>query len=301
VKAAVVHEYGGPDELKYEDVPDPVAGPGEVLVKVAATAINPVDLLEISGAMKDRRPLHFPAILGRDVSGTVVALGAGVQNLKIGDKVCAWILHTFAELCAADAGLFAKLPDGLDIVDAAALPLVTLTGSELVSVAGNVSAGDTVIVAGAAGGVGRSAVFTAKKLGARVFAGVLKDQLDQAESIGADEAIALDDDEAFAALPQADVVANTVRGKTATLLLGKVKPNGIFASVTGAPENAAGSQVNVVAFVSKQDTPLLESLLEAARDDKLTIPIDRRIPLRDAAAGAAAVAKGGIGKVLLTP
>jgi NADPH:quinone reductase-like Zn-dependent oxidoreductase len=286
----------------YEDVPNPVPGVGEVLVKVAAAGINPVDAGYIRGATEDWRTLRFPAVIGWDVSGTVAQLGSGVNELTIGDKVAAWADHTFAELVVAKADLFAEIPSGLDLVDAAALPLVTLTGSQLISVASGIKSGDTVIVAGAAGGVGRSAVYMAKKLGGTVIAGVLQSQLDQAQSIGAHQTLALDDRAALAALPQVDIVANCVRGATASALMGKVKAAGTFASVTGPPDNAnAYPAVKVVSLRSKQNSAQLRAMLEAVASGELTIPIDRRIPLRDAAAGEAAAAKGGIGKVLLVP
>jgi NADPH:quinone reductase-like Zn-dependent oxidoreductase len=122
-------------------------------------------------------------------------------------------------------------------VESAALPLVTTTGNQLVSVATEIKAGQTVLVAGAFGGVGSSAAFTAKELGARVIAGVLKEQFAAARRLGADQIVALDDENALNALAPVDAVASTVRGKTAEQLLGKVKPGGIFASVTGAPDN----------------------------------------------------------------
>jgi NADPH:quinone reductase-like Zn-dependent oxidoreductase len=302
VKAAVLHRYGGPEELKYEDFPDPVPGPGEILVKVMAAGVNPVDMHEISGATRDWRPLQFPAVIGWDVSGTVVRAGSGVSDLVIGDRVAAWAYHTFAELVVAKAELFVKVPASYDLADAAAIPLVALTGSQLVSMASGVKPGDTVLVAGAAGGVGRSAVYMAKKLGATAIAGVLRKQLDRAESIGAHQTLALDDPAAFAAIPEVDVIANCVGGSTASALMSKVKSGGTFASVTGPPDNAKDyPEVKVVAFVSKQNNEQLRSLVEAVVAGELTIPIDRRIPLRDAAAGEAAAAKGLAGKVLLIP
>lgn len=303
MKAAVIHQYGGPEELKYEDVPDPVPGPGEVLIKVAAAGINPIDIAQRSGAAKDFTPIQFPAILGWDASGTVTKLGDGVSGLAVGERVAALAFHAYAELMVAKAGLFAKVPDGLDLVDAAALPLVTQTGSQLISVASGAKEGTTVLVSGAVGAVGRSAVYTAKNLGARVIAGVQKRQVEQAKHIGADDVLALDDEAAFAAFPQVDSVANTVRGATAAALMAKVKPGGTFATATGAPSNANDfPAVKVVDFHMKPDTEMLFLLMEAVRDKKLTIPIDRRIPLREAAAGQAAVEKGGLnGKILLIP
>jgi NADPH:quinone reductase-like Zn-dependent oxidoreductase len=302
MKACVIHAYGGPEVLTYADHPDPVAGPGEVAVRVAAAGINPIDTYERAGLVKDYRPVAFPGVLGWDLSGTVASIGPGVAGFAVGDTVMAWAYHTYAELCAVKAELLAKVPEGLDLVDAAALPLVSLTGSQLVSAASGVTAGQAILVSGALGSVGRAAVYTARERGAVVIAGVLKSQLAAAEGLGVDRAIALDDPTSLDGLPPLDAVANTVRGDTAAWLLGKVKPGGVFASVTGAPANAADHpSIKVVPYVSHQDASALRHLAEAVQAGKLRIPISRRLPLKDAAAGHAAVEKGGAGKVLLLP
>jgi NADPH:quinone reductase-like Zn-dependent oxidoreductase len=302
MKAIIIRQYGGPEVLEYVDVADPKVGEGEVLVRVAAAGINPIDIMERSGLTKDFKPVQFRGVLGWDLSGTVVDVAPGVQGVAPGDRVLAWAYHTYAELCAVKAELLAKVPDGLDLVDAAALPLVTTTGSELITAAAGAKAGQTVLVSGAFGGVGRSAVFAAKERGAKVTAGVLKKQLPAATGLGADDVVALDDEAAMTALAPVDVVANAVRGKTAEQLLGKVKPGGVFASVTGAPANARDYQsIKVVAFVSRQDAGTLRHMAAAVAARKLTISIDRKLPLRNAAEGHAIVGKGGAGKVLLTP
>jgi NADPH:quinone reductase-like Zn-dependent oxidoreductase len=302
MKASVIHEYGGPEVLRYEDYPDPFLHAGEVLVRVAAAGVNPVDVLERSGETRAWRPVQFPSVLGWDLSGTVEKLGTGVEGFSVGDQVLAWAYHTYAELCAVNAALLARVPKGMNLVDVAALPLVTMTGSQLIFVAADVKPGQTVLVSGAAGSVGRSAVFAAKDRGAVVIAGVLKKQLDGVMNLGADRVVALDDPAAFTDLQKVDVVANTVRGKTAGDLLGKVKDGGIFASVTGAPANAAGyPRVRTVAFVSEQDTNNLQYTVGAVSAGKLTIPIGSRVPLRNAAEAHAAFAKGSAGKILLLP
>jgi NADPH:quinone reductase-like Zn-dependent oxidoreductase len=302
MKAIVIHQYGGPEVLKFEDCPDPAAGAGEVVVRVAAASINPIDIIERSGGMKDFRPMKFPNVLGWDLSGTIVSVGPQVQGFSLGDKVLAWGYHTYAELCVIKAELLAKVPNGLDLAEAAALPLVTTTGAELISVASGVGAGQTALVSGALGGVGRSAVFAAKERGAKVIAGVRKSQLNAAKSLGADEVAAIDDDDALSAIAPVDAVANTVRGPTVGRLIGKVKPGGVFASVTGAPDNAKDfPAVRVVAFVSKQDARTVLHMAQAVSAGKLVIPIARKLPLRDAAAAHAAVEKGVDGKVLLLP
>jgi NADPH:quinone reductase-like Zn-dependent oxidoreductase len=298
----VLTAYGGPEVMKYQDMPDPKPGADDVLVKVAGIGINPEDMLERNGDLKDRWPLHFPAIIGLDVSGTVVATGDGVTDLKAGDRVCGWSYHTYAELVADKATFFAKVPEAMDLVNAAAIPLVGVTGSQLITVAGKLQSGQTVLVSGAAGAVGRCAVYMAKTLGARVIAGVQRFQLNQADSIGADETIALDDPAVFATIPQVDIVANMLRGKAATDLLAKVKDGGTFASVTGEPDgNKDYPKVRVVPFVSKQDPATIAFMADAVHAGRLTIPIGRREELRNAGAAQAAFTKGGIGKVLLIP
>jgi NADPH:quinone reductase-like Zn-dependent oxidoreductase len=300
MKAIVMQEYGGPEVLQYADYPDPAPSKGEVLIRVAAAGINPVDLIQRSGGTKAYFPLEFPGIIGWDFSGTVLKLGEGVKEFVIGDKVFAWAFHTYAELCVVKTELLAKIPDGIDLAEAAALPLVAMTGSELISVASGIKRGQTILVSGAVGSVARAAVCTATDRGAIVIAGVLKKQLQEAKGLGADQVVALDDEAAFKALAPVDVVANTVRGKTAAQLLGKVKKNGTFASVTGVPDNAKDyPSVHCVAFVSKQDPKTLLYMANAVKDGKLKIPIAKKLPLKDACQGHTMVEKGAGGKVLL--
>ena len=301
MKAAVIREYGKPGVLRVEEVPDPEVAPGEVLIRVAAASINPIDTLERAGQVEDWHPT-FPAILGWDVAGKVVAIGSEVKGFSAGDDVFAWGYRTYAQLCAVPAAVVAKIPAGVELETAAALPLVGTTGSQLISVASGLAAGQTVLVSGAVGGVGRSAVFTAKDRGAKVIAAVLRRQLDAAAALDVDQVVALDDNDAFGALSKVDVVANTVRGETADRLLAKVKPGGTFASVTGVPASAQQHpSVRVVAFKSKQSAETLRYVVEAVRTRKLSIPIAHRLPLEDAAKGHSLVEGGSAGKVLLLP
>jgi NADPH:quinone reductase-like Zn-dependent oxidoreductase len=299
MKAIVVHQYGGPEVLKFEDYPDPVPGPGEVLIKVAASSVNPIDYKRRAGLTKDFYPLHFPGLIGVDISGTVVKLGPGVTDFAVGDRVFAMADNTYAELCVIKATVLAKIPQGLDLIQAAALPLVTVTGNQLLAATG-IKAGQTVIVVGAMGGVGRSAVFTAKDRGATVIAGILKRQMAEAKTVGADQLVATDDDNAIANLPPLDAVADTIGGKTAEKLIARVKPGGVFATVVAAPQNAAQyPAVKAVHVFSKFDRKTLEFMAEAVRDGKLVIPISQKLPLREASEAQAAAEKGGIGKILL--
>jgi len=301
MKAIVVHQYGGPEVLKFEDYPDPVPGPGEVLVRVAASSVNPIDYKRRAGLTKDFYPLQFPGLIGVDMSGTVVKIGPQVDGFSVGDQVFSMADNTYAQLCVVKAAVLAKVPKGLDLIQAAALPLVTVTGNQLLA-ATEIEAGQTVLVVGAVGNVGRSAVFTAKSRGATVIAGVLQRQMDEAKKAGADQVIATDDDTAIANLSPLDAVADAIGGKTAEKLIAKVKPGGVFASVLGAPQNGAKyPSVKVVAVFSKFDRGTLQFMAEAVRDGKLVIPISRKMPLREAAQAQAAAERGGIGKILLVP
>jgi NADPH:quinone reductase-like Zn-dependent oxidoreductase len=300
MKAVLLHEYGGPSKLKYEDVPDPVAGPGEVLVRVTATSINPIDWKMRSGAVKEYMPLDLPAILGRDLSGVVRTIGEGVTGFAPGDRVMAMASHADAELVAIKASDLALVPEKLDLVEAAALPLVTETGEQLITRGTRIQKGQTVLISGAIGGVGRSAVLTAKKAGAIVIAGVKKSQKKEAESLSADQIIALDDKEEMAKLGFVDAVADTVGQATAEALLAKVKQGGTFASVLGPPANAKlNPTVNIVSVRAEPDPAKLREMAEDVVAGRLVIPIDRMIPLEDAAEGHAAAERGGIGKILL--
>jgi len=299
MKAVVVHQYGGPEVLKFEEYPDPVPGPGEVLVRVAATSVNPLDYKRRAGLTRDFYPIKFPGLIGVDVAGTVAKLGPGVEGFSAGDQVFAMADNTYAELCVVKAAILAKVPKGLDLIQAAALPLVTTTGNQLLLATG-IKAGQTVLIVGAAGNVGRSAAFTAKSRGATVIAGVLKRQIDDAKTVGADQVVATDDDSAIVNLPSLNAVADTVGGRTAEKLIAKVKPGGVYASVVGTPHNAAEyPSVKVVFVFSKSDRKTLEFMAEAVRDGKLVIPISMKLPLREAAQAQAAAEKGAVGKILL--
>src|ERR1700733_1083391 len=126
MKAIVVHEYGGPDVLKFEDYPDPVAGPGEVLVRVAASSVNPIDLKQRAGLTKDFYPIKLPGLIGIDMAGTVVKIGPGVEGFSVGDQVFAMTDYAYAELCVVKAALLAKVPKGLDLIEGGGVLLGTV-------------------------------------------------------------------------------------------------------------------------------------------------------------------------------
>jgi NADPH:quinone reductase-like Zn-dependent oxidoreductase len=300
MKAVVLHEYGGPDKLKYEEWDDPHAGDGEILIRVIAAGINPIDWKIRSGAMKAFMPLELPTILGYDYSGVVRSVGKGVTGYVEGDKVFGRAGKTYAEFLLADLAGLSKLPEGLDPIHAAALPVVLNTGQQLITEAGKVQAGQTVVITGALGSVGRTAVWVAKKLGAHVIAGVRGAHKRAAEELGADALLALDSRQEMDSLGLVDVVADTVGGGVGEALMAKVKPGGTYASVVGPPSNAKlYPTVKVEAFGSHPDAAGMRSLAEDFAKGRFKISIDRTMPLSDAARAHAEAEKGGIGKILL--
>jgi NADPH:quinone reductase-like Zn-dependent oxidoreductase len=301
MKAVLLHAYGGVDQLRLEDVPDPRPGHGEVLVRVISTSINPVDYKIRAGMLKERINLSFPAILGRDVAGEVTAVGEGVTKFRTGDKVMGLVNHSYAEYLTARADDLAAIPAGLDPNDAGILPLIALTGAQLIEEGVQPKTGEAVLVTGAAGAVGRTAVFVAKQHGARVVAGVRARQKDDARSTGADSIVALDGQNDIAALAELDAIADTVNGDTIGKLVPKLKKTGRLASVLGIPEAAQKAGIDVRGVWAHPDPDRLVPLAEAFRDGKLQIPIAKRFRLSEIREAHEAAEKGVGGKIAVLP
>jgi len=189
MRALVCNEYGPPELLQIEQLQDPVAGEGEVLVDVAAAGINFPDVLAIAGKYQVKTPLPF--VPGNEAAGTIIALGDGVTRFSVGDKV---VFNSkggaFAEQCVADQNTTMPMPDGLSFEQAAGFTVTYGTSYHALKQSADLKAGETVLVLGAAGGVGITAVEIAKAMGARVIAAASTDEkLEFAKEAGADELI----------------------------------------------------------------------------------------------------------------
>lgn len=253
MRAQVIRSFGEADVFEGATLPDPEAGQGEVLVRIAASSVNPVDT-KIRRAGPARAP-SLPAVLGCDFAGTIVSVGPGVSGFRVGDAVygCAGGVRgmpgTYAELIAADARLVARKPDGLSMREAAALPLVTITAWEGLDRAA-LSDGQTLVVFGGAGGVGHVAIQLGKARGARVVAVVSSlDKAEIARACGADETVDYRRDDVGAALARltdrgADVVFDATGGP------------GIGAAFAAARLN--GQVVTIVAAFEADLTPMHE-------------------------------------------
>jgi NADPH:quinone reductase-like Zn-dependent oxidoreductase len=302
MKGVLIYEYGGPEVLRYEETDVPDYGDNEVLVRVRATSINPVDWKIRSGAARARMPVEFPAILGRDLSGEVVASGRSVTGFPKGMRVMALANGTYAECTVAKADTLAPIPDALSFENAAALPLVTLTGTQLIERAVKPVAGQTVLVTGALGGVGRSAVHAARKHGARVLAGVRTREKEQAAELLADGVIGIDNEDEIAGLRDLDAIADTVGGTTIQRLLKSIRSGGVLGSVLGKPEEADKYNIRVEAMMAVPDASRLYELADDAARQEFSIPIARTMKLKDVQEAHRIAESGGSGgKIILVP
>jgi NADPH:quinone reductase-like Zn-dependent oxidoreductase len=299
MKAVIVRGYGDVNQLFYGYVPDLEPGPGEVLVKMAATSINPIDWKLRRGDLKSLMPLQFPEILGRDLAGEVVALGDGVTTRKTGERVLGLVNHAYAEYVLCKPDELALMPAGMSFEQAAALPLVVLTGAQLIEKGVRPRSGETVLITGALGGVGRTAVHVARLHGAHVIAGVRSSQKKDAGDLGTNRIVALDDYGDIASLKELDAVADTVGHEVIASLIPHIKKNGVLATVLGRPDAANGRDLRVEEIWAQPDSTRLEQLAHAVALGKFSIPIRREFKLSDIRYADPEAEKGGIGKIIL--
>jgi NADPH:quinone reductase-like Zn-dependent oxidoreductase len=293
MKAIRFHGYGGPSVYAYEDADDPKAGAGEVLVEVHAASLNAIDWKIRNGDMKAFMPVDLPAIPGRDVAGVI----SGTK-----ERVMGFVNGTFAEKVAAPRAALATIPEGMSDEQAAAIPLVLISGAQLIELGVKPTAGMTVLVSGAVGGVGRAAVYVAKQHGAKVIAGVRKSQKAEASRLGADSVVALDDDDDLAGIRDVDAIADAVGGKTAEKLVPCLRTGGIFATVLGAPPPGAEERgATFVPVFAKADTQRLEALARDVQEGKLVIPVSRVFKLSEIKEATELAEKGGVGRIVIKP
>src|SRR5580698_5904398 len=228
MKAAFIEQHGGPEVLKYGDMPDPVAASGQVVVDIAAASVNGADWKVRDG--KSGQLSRFPYILGRDFSGLVSAVGDGVTDLRVGDEVFAVCdvgqEGAYAEKIAIKAAIVAKKTAALSHVDAAALALAGLTAICTIEDTLKLKAGETILIQGGAGGVGSFAIQLAKHLGARVITTASAANRDYVRSLGADEVIDYNKQDFTKAVSGVDAVFETVGGDVAEKSFAVLKPGG---------------------------------------------------------------------------
>jgi len=299
MRAAVLMGIGGVDQIEVREVPEPTTGPGAIKVQVVATSINPIDWKLRGGMKRAGLPLKVPGILGRDASGEVVEVGAGVTRFGPGARVTGLVVEGYAARVVAKDEAWAEVPAGLNLEDAAALPLVTLTGSQLVEESLAPRPSDTVLVTGALGSVGRAAVFAAKGRGVKVWVGVRRSQKDAAEALGVDGVVALDDETDCRRLPPLDGIADTVGASVTEKLLERVRRGGVVASVASDPKGAQERGLEVRHHSAHPDPERLARLVRAVAEGALVIPIARRFSLAQIREAQQFAEQGAGGKVIV--
>jgi NADPH:quinone reductase-like Zn-dependent oxidoreductase len=287
--------------LTYEEVERPSAGSGEVLVRIAAASVNPIDWKLRSGAMKEFMPLEFPAVPGYDLAGEVAELGAGVRSFKAGQRVMAVASKTYAEYAVVKADLLTLIPGGLGFEQAAALPLVALTGAQLIERGIKPKIGQSIVLTGALGGVGRAAAYVADHHKAQVIAAVRPSQMEEAESLGTRAVVSLDDEEGLAKFVDIDSLADTVGGTVAAKLLKLLRPGAVYATVVGAPPEAANYDLRVEMVQVQPDPVRLAQLAEAFVKGEFKIPIAKVMKFSEAGEAHRLGEAGAGGKIVLVP
>jgi NADPH:quinone reductase-like Zn-dependent oxidoreductase len=285
MKAAFIQKFGGPEVLQVGDLPDPTAGPGQVLVDVAAASINAADWKVRAG---DYKQTNFPLVLGRDFSGTVSALGADVTDLKVGDEVFG-VLETgrdgtYCEKLAVGAAVVGKKPAALSHVDAAALALTGLTAICAVEEALKLKAGETILIQGGAGGVASFAIQLAKHIGARVITTASAANAAYLRALGADEVIDYNATDFTKAVQGVDAAFDTVGGDVATRTFAVLKPGGRAAFIaSGAQAPKPGrSDVTALRPAVPRLRKYMDRVAELHRNGVVKVPDVTVFPLAEA-------------------
>jgi len=253
MKAVRIHQYGGPEVLQYEDAPRPQPGAGEVLIRVHATSVNPIDWKIRAGYLKDWMPLGFPAVLGRDVSGVVEEVGPGITGLKPGDAVYGLINGAYAQYTVAKESDVAMKPRSLDHAHAAAIPLAALTAWQALFDKGRLAGRQTVLIHAAAGGVGSFAVQLAKSKGARVVGTASGKNQGLLRELGVDQPIDYEKTRFEEVARDVDAVFDTIGGDTQQRSWKVLKRGGVLLSVAAPPSADEAGRAGVRAeFVMTQ-------------------------------------------------
>jgi NADPH:quinone reductase-like Zn-dependent oxidoreductase len=276
MKAAYIEKFGGPEVLTYGDLPDPTAGPGQIVVDTVATSINAADWKVCAGEYGGQP--KFPMSLGRDFSGVVGALGAGVQDLKVGDEVFG-VLETgrdgtYMEKIVIGAAIVAKKPASTSHVEAAALALTGLTALCAIEDCLKLKAGETILIQGGAGGVASFAIQLAKHIGAKVITTASAANRDYLRELGADEVIDYNTTDFTKAVSNCDAVFDTVGGDVALRSFAVLKPGGRAAFIASGAKAPPANRSDVASLrpAVPRTRAHLERILELRKAGAIRAP-----------------------------
>ena len=305
MKAVRIHNYGSADVLVYEDAPVPGIAPDEVLIKVTATSVNPIDWKIRKGASKEKTPLTFPFILGWDVSGVVEQKGVLVTRFEIGDKVYARGNTSrngaYAEYIAVRSSEVAFAPANISLTHAAGIPLACQTAWAGLFEQGGLMKGQTVLIHGGSGGVGTFAIQLAKYVGAHVITTTSAPNVDLVKSLGADEIIDYKSEDFSKRVKDVDLVFDTIGGDTQMKSWGVIKKGGTLVSTVGADEKEAKQHgVNAKSFMVDSSGARLQEISGLVDSGHLKVIIEKELPLSSAKEAHELSEKGRArGKIIL--
>ncbi|MDB5765521.1 MAG: zinc-binding dehydrogenase family protein [Collimonas fungivorans] len=272
IRALILTEYGGPSAIKISSIDAPTAGEGQVLVRVQAAGINGLDWKVREGYVRDAFPLQLPTILGIELAGVVEAVGAGITQLRKGDRVMGprGGLGAYADLVAVDEANLTLMPDSLSFVDAAALPVASVAAWQSLNFAGPIQAGQRILIHGAAGGLGGFAVQYAHQAGAVVFATALEEHADYVRSLGADHVIVYDKEQFEASARDIDLVLDYVGGEVLNRSWSVLAEDGVIVS-TASPAILASTPAGRrgLWFMNTPDAARLQAIAEEVAHGRL--------------------------------
>jgi NADPH:quinone reductase-like Zn-dependent oxidoreductase len=289
MKAAVIHDFGGPDVFKYEDVPRPEPKEDEVLVHVLAASVNPVDAYVRQGRFLKRGAEQHPMIIGYDIAGGVEKVGASVTKFKLGDAVYAYLPigrgGGYAEFAIAKESELALKPKNIDFEEAAAVPLAATTAWQALIDQAKIKKGQTVLIHGGSGGVGIFAVQIAKARGCKVIATASTANQDLLKQLGVDQPIDYAKTKFENVVKGVDVVLNCVRADTLPPSYGIVKKGGVIVSITGDPDAGECSKhgIHCSSLMAHSDAGVLEEFTKLIEAKKVTPIVSQTFLLMDVA------------------
>lgn len=303
MRAVRFHTYGDPSVLQVDEVPRPEPKPGEVLIRVRAAGVNPIDWKYRAGFLKAFVPLKLPSVPGLDVAGTVVEVGEGVTGFSPGDEVLGRGNGTYAEYATAPAGAIAPKPAGMSFEEAATLPVGGVTAWVGLFDVARLELGQFLLVQGGAGGVGSLAVQLGHDKGAHVAATTSTANVEFVASLGADQVVDYTADKLDEVVSGVDVVLDTVGGAVTAGSWGLLRPDGILVTIAGMPDAARAAQHGVRvsgARAPEVTRPILDQLVALVAAGRLTPQVGRVFPLAEAGAAQALSESGhGRGRIVL--
>lgn len=275
MKAIVIEQYGGAEQLKEKEVGRPTINDDQVLLEIHATSINPIDWKMREGYLKEMLPFEFPIILGWDAAGVIVEIGNSVTKFQVGDRVMTRPLTTrqgtYAEFVPVEERLLAKMPEAMSFEEGAAIPLTGLTAWEGLVEIGHVKEGDKVLVHAGAGGVGTFAIQVAKSFGAYVATTASAKNADLLKSLGADQVIDYKTEDFSEILEDFDLVLDTMGGDIRSKSFGILKKKGKLISTVQPPEEGEEEKydVEIGYFFLEPDGQKLQRLADLYDKGKL--------------------------------